>query len=331
MKKYSVLLLSALLIAVFPIMAQDNSDDTGETGKEENLGPVFDGAFAKISAGPSIYYGDLADYYVFPNFSQFSTHIRSAYKIEIGRDIIGKLGASFHFQKGSLKGTRRPGEQSREVFFRTDYNDMALSVRYRLSESLLRANPYRRYYFNAFIGAGMMWWRSQLYDRETKYTKDYEGYVETESTVNSPNKGLLDKAKRPSIMVIPYGVTFGYRLNYKTDIFVDVTQTNTFTDRLDAWARGWTAKDKYLYIGVGVTYNFNRSEAENGIKKKEKPAKTEGDTEESSEATPASTKKGLFGRRKKSKDDELLNIRLKLFETQLKLFEMQYLLENEQK
>ncbi len=329
MKNFYYLIIGALIFSATPALAQDNSDESGESSGEENLGPVFDGAFAKISAGPSIYYGDLADYYVFPKFSQFGTHIRSAYKIEIGRDIIGKLGASFHFQKGSLKGTRRPGEQSREVFFRTDYNDIALSVRYRLSESLLRANPYRRYYFNAFVGAGMMWWRSQLYDRETKYTKDYEGYIETESTVNSPNKGLLDKAKRPNILVIPYGVTFGYRLNFKTDIFVDVSQTSTFTDRLDAWARSWTAKDKYLYIGVGVTYNFNRSKAEDGIKKKEKPEKEE--SEETSEATPAPTKKGLFGKRRKSKDDELLNIRLKLFETHLKLFEMQYLLENEQK
>ncbi len=173
MKKYKFWILIALFSAVLPLAAQDtSSDDEGAGSGEENLGPVFDGAFAKISAGPSIYYGDLADYYVFPKFSQFGTHIRSAYKIQIGRDIIGKLGASFHFQKGSLKGTRRPGAQSREVFFRTNYNDMAISIRYKLSESLLRANPYRRYYFNAFIGVGMMWWRTQLYDRLTKYTKD---------------------------------------------------------------------------------------------------------------------------------------------------------------
>jgi len=114
------------------------------------------------------------------------------------------------------------------------------------------------------------------------------------------------------------------------DIHLDFTQTSTFTDRLDAFSRDWTANDKYNYIGLGITYNFNRT-ADDAPKKRPKKEKDidENNNEDNTSLNSDNIKKGIFSKnnkQKKGNDDELLNIRLKLFETQLKLFEMQYLL-----
>ena len=174
-----------------------------------------------------------------------------------------------------------------------------------------------------------MWYRSRLYDTKTFGTKDYEGWVEVEATEQLAQKTLSDKVARAKTFTIPYGLTVNYKYNYKIDIHLDITQTSTFTDRIDAFRRDWTAYDKYSYIGLGLTYNFNRT-ADDAPKKREKTKKK--DKEKATSSNDDNIKQSLLSKKsdKKSKknneDDELLNIRLKLFETQLKLFEMQYLL-----
>ena len=113
------------------------------------------------------------------------------------------------------------------------------------------------------------------------------------------------------------------------DFHFDFTQTTTFTDRLDAFSRDWTAKDKYEYIGVGITYNFNRSKEDEPKKREKKEDTKEANADTSTNVKSDDSNHKLFSGKKKSnkgEEDELLNIRLKLFETQLKLFEMQYLL-----
>jgi len=305
---------------------------SSSTGSNGNLGPVFDGASVSVSAGYSVYHGDLGDYMFFPRPKQFSTYLSGAYKVSIARDIKWGLGAQFHFNKGSLIGTRKTGKYSSTVSFRNHFEDISLSVRYNLKDVLFKGDS-SRFYIYAKAGFGSMWYRSQLYDTETLNTKDYEGYIEVDNTQGLAQKTLSDKTKKAQTYIIPYGITVGYRVNYKFDLFLDITQSNTFTDRLDAWSRSWTAKDKYNYIGIGLTYNFNRDPEKDAPKKciKKVQATADNNIEDTSSDNSSTDdiRKSIFakkGKHKKDKDDDLLNIRLKLFETQLKLFEMQYLI-----
>lgn len=295
-----------------------------EEGGNKNFGPVFDGAYISMSAGMNTYFGDIAAYNLFPRPSQFGDHVTSAFKFTLGREIKWGLGAQLNYQKGSLIGTRKTGKQSSTISFRNKFHDLSLQVNYRLNDVLFKKSEYNRFTLYGHFGLGMMWYRTQLFDTFTLNTKDYEGYVEVEGTESLSQKTLSDKVKKARTWAIPYGIRLNYKVNYKVDFHFDFTQTSTFTDRLDAFSRGWTSKDKYDYIGIGVTFNFNRS-GDDAPKKREKEDAYDDDATSAS-ATP---KKGLFGKKKKRKkgdDDELLNIRLKLFETQLKLFEMQYLL-----
>lgn len=343
MKKFKLLFASLVFISAAAFAQEDeDSEGSSDDGINQNLGPVFEGAWLSASAGPMYYQGDLAQYYVFPKIKDWGESFRSGYKVTLGRDIMWGLGAQFHFQKGSLKGTRQPGPQSTWVYFRSDFHDIGLSIKYDLNDLLFSKEnaDYRRCYLHGKAGFGMVWYRSQLFDRETNATKDYEGYIETEETKHLAQKTLVDKEKMPYAFTVPVGLKFGYRINHKADIFLDITLTNTFTDRLDAWSRSWTANDKYTYIGAGFTFNFNRDEENDKIKKRSESSSIDDAYEEDSESASSSDvedKEGIlasiFSGKKKAKksasDDEVLNMKLKLFEIQLKLFEMQYMLEEE--
>ncbi|OFY95584.1 MAG: hypothetical protein A3K10_11905 [Bacteroidetes bacterium RIFCSPLOWO2_12_FULL_31_6] len=305
-----------------PAIGDGNSDEGNK-----NFGPVFDGAYVSLSVGMNVYFGDIAAYKLFPRPSQFGDHITGAFKFTVGREIKWGLGAQFNYQRGSLIGTRKTGKNSSTVSFQNKFYDMSLQVNYRLNDVLFKKNEYNRFTLYGHIGLGMMWYRTQLYDTETLNTKDYEGYIEVEGTEGLAQKTLSDKTKKASTLTVPYGIRLNYKYNYKMDFHFDFTQTTTFTDRLDAFSRDWTARDKYDYIGVGITYNFNRSK-DDEPKKREKEV-TSDTNDDSSKVKPNDSGNRLFsGKKKQSKgeEDELLNIRLKLFETQLKLFEMQYLL-----
>jgi len=311
------------------------TSNDSEDGADKNFGPIFDGASVMASAGINAYMGDIADYTLFPSFNQFGSHTSSAFKLSIARDIKWGLGAQLNYQSGKLIGTRKTGAQSSTVSFENSFFDISFQPRYLISDILFEKNENRRFKIYAQLGIGYMWYRTQLYDSQTLNTKGYEGYIEHESTEPLSQKTLSDKTAKATTFTIPYGLTVTYKLNQKIDLYLDITQSNTTTDRLDAFSRDWTAKDKYDYIGIGLVYNFNRT-ADDAPKKRSKrdEIKTfEDDSANNSSALDNNTntlskpkKKGFFGNRKKSGDDELLNIRLKLFETQLKLFEMQYLL-----
>ena len=200
-----------------------------------------------------------------------------------------------------------------------------------------KQTEYSRFKLYAQLGVGYMWYRSQLFDTETFNTKDFEGYVEVENTQNVSQKVLSDKTNKATTLTFPYGLALVYQYNHNMSFHLDLTQTGTPDDRLDAFSRSWTANDKYSYIGVGITYSFNKS-VEDAPKKREKKGVDEAsDTADASESAsdegisvvPVKKKnknKRTKTNNKSSEDDELLNVRLKLFETQLKLFEMQYLL-----
>jgi len=309
-----------------------NEGSASEESTDKNFGPVFDGASVSLSAGMNVYYGDIAAYHLFPRPSQFGDHLAPGFKFSIAREIKWGFSGQLSYQRGRLEGTRKTGKHSSVVTFRNNFFDLSLQVRYPISDAIFKKNEYRRFKIYATLGIGGMWYRTQLYDPETLNTKDYEGYVEVDATTALSQKTLSDKTKKAKSWAIPYGFILTYKYNYKIDFHLDITQTSTTTDRLDAFDRSWTARDKYNYIGVGVTYNFNRtSDDAPKIKPKKKKEQDAFDDSQSNNSTDKSNdiRNNILGKKKKSKksdEDELLNVRLKLFETQLKLFEMQYLL-----
>jgi len=348
MKLSKLFIPIALVCSLNVSFAQEADKETSSDGGSKNLGAVFNGASISASAGMNVYFGDLAAYNLFPRPKQFREHVTAAFKASIARDIKWGLGAQFNYQVGSLIGTRKTGRFSTTVSFENDFYDLSFQINYLLNDALFKKNEYNRFKLYANVGVGSIWFRSQLYDPNTLDTKDSEGFIEIENTQGVSQKNLSDKTSKARASTIVYGFKLSYKLNYKTDLHLDFTQTAANTDRLDAFGRGFSSRDKYDYIGIGLTFNFNRTE-EDAPKKKPKKEKTKKDAYDNgssennnnnnngSSANSDNIRRGIFSRKNRARrdrrngrdgnnEDQLLNIRLKLFETQLKLFEMQYLI-----
>lgn len=293
-----------------------------------------------ISAGggASWMLGDLVDYYSIPNPTNWNKNMNGSFRVGIGKWLMDDLGFRLKYQYGQLGGGRQPGPQSEHVTFETQFHDLNLDLKYSLiglfsDKDLMQ----RKWYVDLELGVGILFYRSFSIWTRTNGIKDYVGYEERPESLHLAQKNLLEKDDMEYTMTMPVGFNFGYRLNHKTDINVEGTVTNTFTDDLDTWHRGWTALDKYAYFGVGLTYNFNRTEDQYPPKrKKNKKDGSDGASSAAATGVPAgvdvsdinSGGKGSGSKRSRrgSREDDMLEIQLKMYELQLKLFEMQYLL-----
>lgn len=322
----------------------------GEKGSKSMK--FFDGFSVGGSAGVGLFHGDLADYKHLAPLSDFSTHYRFAWRAFVQRDIKWGLGAQLHFEAGTLRGGRIQGKQSPKINFRSEYRTLALMGTFDLLGELFRKDKDKQYktYLIAEAGIGLTWFRAYTtWTGDDERVRDFVGYSVTDQ--NPPTQRyVLDERDSPKMALnIPVGFTFGYRINYKTDVTFSYMLNNVMTDELDAKSLDWTANDKYSYFGVGLRYNFNRAEDEYPPKKPKKKKDRKKDADDTSDKDK-DKKWRLFGSAKedvKPKDikiqepiesrlgnkvdpatqnEELEEVRMKMFELQLKLFEMQYLL-----
>ncbi len=306
----------------------------------------FNGFSIGISGGLGWIHGDLVDARHFPSFDQFSTHYRFAYRVHAERQLKYGLGAKVQFEAGNLGGGRVTGKQSPQINFQSEYRTFALLATYDVLGELFRKDTKKqtKTYLNAELGVGITFFRAATFwTGEDERVRDFIGYTVTDINPPTQRYTLLGKASPEWAFNVPIGFTFGYRVNYKTDLTFNYTYNSLFTDELDAWSRDWSANDKYSITTIGLRYNFNRETDDYPRKKKKaKP--------ESADKQDASGKWKMFGSKKENvapndvdlngpvqarmgnkvdpavENKELEEIRMKMFELQLKLFEMQYLL-----
>jgi hypothetical protein len=291
-----------------------------------------------------LFYGDLAGYDVFPDLRHVPNTFRSGYRFFIKKKVIGGLGGRLSFEKGGLQGGHRNGRGAQHLSFRTDVTNLSLSANYELTRILTKEKKVgdRRFFADLNVGIGLLWFRSYSLRSEIGGYKNFYGYTEADVDQGGNKKILLDRDKQLMRLSVPVGVDFGYRLNHNTDLTANVALFNTTTDKLDSFVRDWTARDKFAYFGLGLTYNFNRSEDQYPEKKEEKKEAEATSSSSGGGGTDISDidiseasgdKQGLFKKLFQGSDkseEDMLRIKMKLFQIQLKLFQMQYLLGQKQ-
>lgn len=343
-----------LTFILFPfgdfIYAQKQFDQLVETGGNDELKMVDDqgsyldfktGWYVGGSVGTTLLYGDVTTYNVFPKTKDFSKSFGSGISLLGGKKIKWGLSGEIQLSSGKTKGYKE-SIKNNPFYCNATYQSYSFSAKYNLSDFYLRnmgnrtngkaANRLQTY---ISLGIGQVFFRSRLYYATDSRLKQTYGYKES-AKGQITGQQLLEKDKALRALIIPMAFKFQYRLNFQTDLVFDFSYTTTFTDKLDAWDRNWTAKDRYMYVGVGLMRHFGRT-ADDELPKslrysylpKEKKSNNKIDDIDLSDVKPP--RKRLFGRKKKassSTDDAELNLRLKLFETQLRLFEMQQMIDD---
>lgn len=316
-----------------------NSEHTSE-----NLMGAKQGWFVGADFGSNLFYGAVTMYNNYPKPKDFCHSFGRGYSFYGGKKFKYGLSAEAQVFKGTILGEKiSPPLYNRK--FTGDVMNYSVSAKYNLSQLFFR-NKQDRKFFNrlglyATIGAGQTFYRSILYKQAYNkqwYIEKTTGYSTKgidSAGINSAGGVVTNKIKMTSAIIMPVGGKINYKLNKKTDIVIDIYYVNVFTRSMDSWVRPWIHDDKYLYTGVGLCYNFGRSDDDEVpqeqriLRPKERKAKAES-TADADTAMPTEYSSKMNGstksKRKSKKEDKDLEVKLKLYELQLKLFEMQFLL-----
>lgn len=340
---------SALFLLVFSLGRLSAQSDTGWVNPEhtrENLMGLKQGWFVGADFGTTLFYGDVALYNNFPKFKDFKRSFSNEYSFWGGKKLKWGLAAEAQVFKGKLYGEK----EADRLYHRKFYADMMgyqVNAKYNLTQAIFRERNQTRLSnrLTVFVtvGVGQVFFRSRLYKQAYNgnyYLEKTTGYKNTgidSAGVNSAGGLVTDKSGMASAIILPVGGKIHYKLNKRTDIVADIIYTTVFSDQVDSWSRSWSHKDRYLYAGLGLCYNFGRSDADEvpDNERYHPPAKKAGDAYvpaaggAESTAVPSSEPRSSGKKAKNnSANDKDLEIKLKLYELQLKLFEMQYLLTN---
>lgn len=314
--------------------------------EDQQLIAFFNGFSVGASAGLALFHGSLADYDIFAPFDDFGTYYKFGWRVYAEKKFDFGLGAKLEFEKGTLGGGRLIGKESLPLDFESEYNTVNLKASFDLLNQLFGKGKDlddHKFFINAEIGLGLTFFRAistwRPVGTQQGEVRAAVGYTYIDDNPSTQRYRLDQKDKPALALNIPVGFTAGYRVNHKTDLTLSYTLNNLATDRLDSWDRDFSANDKYSYFGVGLRYNFNRTKDQYPKKKKKE------------EKEPKDKKWSLFGSKKddvqpnevslpgpiesrqsnpivpEQTDEQLNDIKMKMFELQLKLFEMQYLLD----
>lgn len=306
--------------------------------KQEERYPGFKtGWYAGADFGSTLFYGDVTLYNNFPKLKDFKKSSGNGYSFYGGKKFRYGLIAEAQAFKGTLTGMKI-ADKLYPRYFDGEIMEYSVNFKYNLSQELFRSSQQRKFFNRLTVyvtaGAGQAFFRSRLYKLALNnqwYLEKANGYTSTgiDSAGIGKAGGLVVKKATPiSAITMPIGGKINFKLNSVTDIALDLRYVTVFSDKLDGWERSWSHYDKYLYMGVGLVFNFGKKGEEDVPNSqrfmKHEPTDTGASDDIDSELK--SGKRGLFNRKsKKSKADKDLELRLKMYELQLKLFEMQYL------
>jgi len=334
-------LFSLFLISLsFQLFSQTDTSWVNPEHKQERYPGFKTGWFVGADFGATLFYGDVTLYNTFPKFKDFKKSFGNGYSFYGGKKFRYGLTAEAQVFKGNLTGMKM-ADRLYPRYFQADIMDYSISLKYNLSQELFRASQQRKFFNRLTIfataGVGQAFFRSRLYklaNNDQWYLEKANGFSSTgidSAGIHSAGGLVTKKAGMLSAIILPIGGKINFKLNSKTDIAFDLRYVTVFSDKLDGWERSWSHYDKYMYLAVGLVYNFGRTDNDD-VPGNQRYIKTEAKNNSSSsdDITPGGGKsegKGLF-HRKKTKADKDLELRLKMYELQLKLFEMQYLQTN---
>jgi hypothetical protein len=337
--KSIVLVFSCLLFRNFSGVSQSAWVNPEHT--EENLMGLKKGWFVGADFGSNLFYGAITTYNNFPKLKDFKSSFGSGYSFYGGKKFKYGLSAEAQVFKGTIQGQKiSPPLYPR--YFTGEVLNYSINAKYNLSQLFFRDKQDRKFFnrlaLYATVGFGQAFYRSILYKQATNnqwYIEKTTGYHTKgidSAGIGSAGGVITSKAAMVSSFILPIGGKINYKLNKKTDIVIDIYYVTVFSKSVDSWTRTWTHDDKYLYTGIGLCYNFARTDADDLPEDQRvlrpgslhhKVVTPDGDTGSSAEPEPE--KKTYKKKSKMSKEDKDMEIKLKLYELQLKLFEMQFL------
>jgi len=188
----------------------------------------------------------------------------------INKQLTHIFGLETRLSTGTLRGSRRRVYNS---YFRSDFLQGTVTASVNMKSLLMGSQKLRRWKWDIYGGAGLMWFDTRVYDLNTdqliRYSNDRLDY----SSVTQ-GRWESDGSRFTREIVFPVGTTIHYELTPRIDLGIDFTYNNVNTEKLDMtvggvdntnpanifkWQKGTSKLDKYASVGLALTYKLGKN------------------------------------------------------------------------
>ena len=250
--KRFTLVLCLLILFIATTFGQNNNTTT--TNKE-NKKYDFNTWSVTLSGGSMLFYGDLRQFDFYPISKKNSTdwydlkkglsERDKGFSLSATKQITSIFGIQGMIETGGLQGVKIKADEH----FKTSFITYGLNLKV---DFLPIFNPnIKDHKINVYclLGFGLIDFKS------------LQTSISTGDTIHSYGYGQYgQKKKRTTEVYIPLGLGVKYKINKKFDVGLESTIYNVNTDKLDAHKKVGTAKDKYGYTAITLTYKIGKKD-----------------------------------------------------------------------
>jgi hypothetical protein len=234
-----ILILSGLFFSLFlhPLASKGQYYDESNNRFFDNLNLV-------ISAGPSLFYGDIQAK------SPFQEDWKLGFGIGLRKQFSPIFSVGLQFISSKLHGTvlNWPSGDAANLKFDSDLSEFNLHTTFNLSNAFFGVNPERTLNVYGLAGFGVANWMSTLRSTLDESVVAQYGVSPTNTNAWTP------------VTVFPVGL--GVNINLRPNIGINFESTYHITnsDQLDAYTAGNGANDSYLFTSIGLSFKLLSSD-----------------------------------------------------------------------
>jgi OOP family OmpA-OmpF porin len=208
-----------------------------------------------LSGGSMLFYGDLKQFDFYPisaengkewyGFTKDISERKMGFGLAVTKQISPIFGVQGELQKGKLGGVKT----SVDAYFIADVLKYGINFTVNFTNMFF---PNCKNHFISFYGIAGMGYLN---------FKTVAKTISTDAEIMSYGYGNYGQDnEKTTELAIPLGLGLKYKLSPKFDLGIECTLNNINTDKLDAYVRANTAKDKYSYTAITLTYKIGKNE-----------------------------------------------------------------------
>jgi len=209
-----------------------------------------------LSGGSMLFYGDIRQYGIYPVGKHSYPNIserKGGFGLAVNRKLSPIFSVQAQFQNGKLSGFKR----SADAYFNTSFNEYGVNGIINFIKLFFPNMENQNITIYGLLGVGMINFKS------------IEKSISTDNVISSYGYEINgQKQKRTTEILFPVGLGAKYSINKQLDAGIEIIMNNVNTDKLDACIVPRSAKDKYGYTCVTLTYKIAQSTFAKLFKKK---------------------------------------------------------------
>jgi outer membrane protein OmpA-like peptidoglycan-associated protein len=209
--------------------------------------------------GLSQIYGDIVPEYKYSPITSYNGVLSKDLFVGISWQWTKLFSVEGRFELANLASYRYKSPEAintDSLRFQSNFFHYEVSTSFSFSNWFWPNIKNRKWNSYLILGVGFTHYRSASYFlNKNKFDKlfEYYGYEKIDDYT-------LKKANRQIVPSATIGIGLKYRISKHFDVGVEIVQTSVYNDRLDAYVRVLSERDKFGHTSIGLIYHFERND-----------------------------------------------------------------------